>query len=337
MTANRNLKRRVRARAAKTGESYTTALRHVRPNPSGDVMPGAKRVRLAVAQTAVGQDPRDQDALRAAGREVRRLMREAARAGARVAQFTEGATCFPGKRVMSAAGPQVVGPADWDRFAWDVLRGELTAIADLARELRLWTVLGSTHRLTPPHRPHNSMYVISDRGTVVTRYDERMLSNTKISFMYAPGVAPVTFAVDGVRFGCALGMECHFPEIFAEYESLDVDCVLFSTTGGAPGDDEAFALETQAHAAVNGFWAGFAVPARPGADAATAGIVTPAGTWAARCPSGGAAAFVVADVGHDPQDPATAFARPWRRTARSGLYERYAVGADARSEDRAGF
>jgi len=33
MTQNSNLKRRVRARAAKTGESYTTALMHVRPEP----------------------------------------------------------------------------------------------------------------------------------------------------------------------------------------------------------------------------------------------------------------------------------------------------------------
>jgi hypothetical protein len=26
-------------------------------------------------------------------------------------------------------------------------------------------------------------------------------------------------------------MESHYPEIFIEYERLDVDCVLFSTTG----------------------------------------------------------------------------------------------------------
>jgi hypothetical protein len=38
MTANKNLKRRVRSRAAKTGESYTTALRYFRPTPEGDVM-----------------------------------------------------------------------------------------------------------------------------------------------------------------------------------------------------------------------------------------------------------------------------------------------------------
>jgi hypothetical protein len=39
MTANRNLKRRVRARAAKTGESYAAALKHVRPAQQADTLP----------------------------------------------------------------------------------------------------------------------------------------------------------------------------------------------------------------------------------------------------------------------------------------------------------
>jgi hypothetical protein len=62
-----------------------------------------------------------------------------------------------------------VGPADWDRCQWPVLQSELAVIAELARELRLWTVMASVHRLTEPNRPHNSLYVISDRGAVVTR------------------------------------------------------------------------------------------------------------------------------------------------------------------------
>jgi uncharacterized protein YxjI len=45
MTRNSNFKRRVRARAAKTGESYTTALRHLRSaSPDGAVAKSAPRV-----------------------------------------------------------------------------------------------------------------------------------------------------------------------------------------------------------------------------------------------------------------------------------------------------
>jgi predicted amidohydrolase len=76
------------------------------------------------------------------------------RAGpARIIHFPEGATCSPHKRIMSVTGPAEAGPADWGGADWQVLRRELAAIARLAGELRLWTVLGSVHPLTPPHRP----------------------------------------------------------------------------------------------------------------------------------------------------------------------------------------
>ncbi|HEV2640839.1 MAG TPA: carbon-nitrogen hydrolase family protein [Actinocrinis sp.] len=339
MTANRKFKRRVRARAAKTGESYTAALRHFRPTPSGDDMPEAKtkRVRLAVAQSLVHEDPRDADALRQAGREVRRLMREAHQAGARIVHFPEGATCSPHKRILSATGPDEVGPSDWTRFAWDVLDRELAETADLARELGLWTVLGSVHRLTPPNRPHNSLYVLSDQGEVATRYDERLLSFTKISFMYSPGSAPCTFEVDGVRFGCSLGIEVHYPEVFREYEALDVDCVLFSTTG-APGSPEsrAFSTEAQGHAAGNGYWVSFSAPAH--SDTGPSGVISPAGGWIATCAQDGSSSLAVVDIDDSREEFEIAVhkARPWRRKARSGVYDPHFV-QDPRSEDRTAF
>jgi len=339
MTANRNFKRKVRTRAAKTGESYTTALRHLRPAsmaaPTEQVVPEAKRVRLAVAQTIVREDPRDTTELRASGAELRHLMREAHGAGARVVHFPEGATCSPHKRIMSINGPDEVGPADWHRFAWDVLQQELGAVAELARELMLWTVLGSVHRLTGPHRPHNSLYVISDRGEVATRYDERMLSHTKISYMYAPGTMPVTFEVDGLLFGCALGIEVHFPELFMEYERLDVDCVLLSTAGGAaPEDTRTFATAAQAHAFTNSYWVSFAVPAQH-SRAVSSGVVSPSGKWLARGPQDGTASVTVADLDDTSDDAEVAVlrARPWRRTARAGLYDPHLV-RDPRGDHR---
>ena len=340
MTANRNLKRKVRARAAKTGESYTAALRHFRPTSTGDPMPETDRrgVRLAVAQTLV-RDAHPAD-LRASGAEVRELMHRAHRAGAKLVHFPEGATCWPNKYTLSAQGPDTLGPSDWARFPFDVLREELAAIAALAGRLRLWTVLGSVHRLTPPHRPHNSLYVFDDRGELVTRYDERMLSNTKISYMYTPGRTPVTFEVDGVRFGCALGIEVHFPELFGEYERLDVDCVLFSTTGvAAPQDTDMFAHQARSHASTNSYWVSFAIAAQEG-PAAPAGVVAPSGTWLARAPRVSEPAFVVADVGGGEADAgiqvAIQHARPWRRTARAGIYDPHFV-QDARSETRTAF
>jgi predicted amidohydrolase len=304
----------------------------------GDVVPEAKRLRLAVAQTLVREDPRSRAELHECGRDVRRLMREAQVAGARIVHFPEGATCSPNKRVMSCDGPDRVGPSDWSRFEWDVLHQELTEIAELARELKLWTVLGSVHRLTEPHRPHNSLYVISDQGRLATRYDERMLSNTKVSYMYAPGSAPRTFEVDGVRFGCLLGIEVHFPELFSEYERLDVDCVLFSSTCG-PSDDSGgiFAVEAQGHASTNNYWVSFAVPAQYGSTAPS-GLIDPQGKWLARCAQGGEPSVVVADLDDSSENVEVAVfrARPWRRAARAGVYAAHVV-RDPRSDDHGTF
>jgi predicted amidohydrolase len=326
MTQNGNLKRRVRARAAKTGESYTAALQHIR-QPSDE--PAIRSIRMAVAQTSLLNDPRDISAFHASGAEMRRLMEEAHMAGARLIHFPEGTTCWPNKRIMSGNGPQEIGPSDWSRFEWGALREELTAIQRLGKQLKLWTVFGSVHQLTLPHRPHNSLYVISDRGELVTRYDERLLSNTKISFMYSPGKIPVTFAVDGLRFGCALGMEAHYPEIFAEYERLDVDCVLFSTSGECPNAAPAFAAEALGHAASNTYWVSYSAHA-PQSTAIPSGIAAPNGQWAAQCSDSGMPAIAVTDINIDPQN----LARPWRRQVRTDLYTPHQVNGDPRSDGK---
>ncbi|WP_457578248.1 carbon-nitrogen hydrolase family protein [Ensifer adhaerens] len=329
MTQNGNLKRRVRARAAKTGESYTAALQHIRQRPHE---PAIRSIRMAVAQTALFNDPRDVSALHASGTEMRGLMRHAHQAGARLLHFPEGTTCWPHKRIMSETGPREIGPSDWTRFEWGALREELEATRRLASELKLWTIFGSVHQLTSPHRPHNSLYVVSDRGELVTRYDERLLSNTKISFMYSPGKKPVTFEVDGLRFGCALGMEVHYPEIFVEYENLDVDCVLFSTAGETPSNAPAFAAEALGHAASNTYWVSFSTLA-PQSTAAPSGIASPDGQWAVQCPMTGLPAIAVADIKTNPQS----LARPWRRKARSDLYTPHHIEGDSRSDDRSLF
>ncbi len=333
MTANKNLKRRVRARAAITGEAYTTALHHLQPTQSTDAVSSVRsRVRLAIAQTTERNDPTDVDLLRESGRELRQLMHEAQRAGARMVHFTEGATCFPHKLIMSVDGPDRVGPSDWTRFSWDVLRSELAQIAALARRLHLWTVVGSVHPLTPPNRPHNSMYVISDRGVAVTRYDERTLSTTKRTYMYTSGSLPVTFDVDGLRFGCTLGMDIHFPELYSEYEHLDVDCVLTSTTGSFP-HDLLGATEAQGHAAANGYWISYAVPAQH-STTAPSGVIAPTGDWITRCPGDGQPGIALVDLDPDTVDSG---ARNYRRTTRTTFHDRTSEPHDTRSDDRTSF
>jgi len=292
-------------------------------------------LRLAVAQTTVPDDPADAGALRESGAQIRSLMRDAHASGATLAQFPEGAVVYPGKRVVSSAGPAVLAEADWTRADWHVMRTEAEAIARLAAQLELWTVFGSLHPLTPPRRPHNSLYVVAPDGAVVTRYDKRFLSNTEVSWMYTPGTEPVVFEAGGLRFGCALCIEVHFPELFADYERLDADCVLVSVMV----DDPVRPVIAQAYAALHNYWVGYSTPAQY-SRSAPAGIVAPGGRWIARCPANGQPAIILADLdsGLDPDiDGAVRFARPWRRVARDGLYDAHHAPDDPRSRNRTTF
>ena len=79
-------------------------------------------------------------------------MQGAASGGARLIQFPEG--------MLSGYAQNPI--QDWNEVDWHVVRDELKQVMALAAELSLWVVLGSAHPLTPPHLPHNSLYVISD-------------------------------------------------------------------------------------------------------------------------------------------------------------------------------
>lgn len=213
---------------------------------------------------------------------------------------------------------------------WTALREELETTAALAADLQLWTVVGSNHPLTPPNRPHNSLYVISSAGELVARYDKRLLSFTEISDWYSPGSDRLVFDVDGFRFGCALCIEIQFPELFVEYAREGVDAVLLSTFSRDP----MFAVQAQGHAACGAFWLGFSVPAQS-SDAAPAGLVGPDGQWIARAPADGTSALAIADL--DRTSPALEVAlkygRPWRARARAGDLHEAARIVDPRSAD----
>lgn len=145
--------------------------------------------------------------------------------------------------------------------------------------LRICAVVGGIHP-SSDGRPRNCAYAISGRGEVIGRCDERMLSRTKATLMYAPGRDPLVFTAHGMRFGCALGMETQLAELFLAYEELDVDCVLFSTAGN-PETPGVFAIEAAGHAAANSIWISYAGPAQAGHPPAR--VIRPDGKWASRC------------------------------------------------------
>lgn len=271
---------------------------------------------IATCQPVASADPR------ANGAEVRRMLRLSAAAGARLAHFPEG----------FLSGYAVENVATWDDVDWTVVRRELEDVAALAGELGIWVVLGSAHPLTPPNWPHNSLYVISDAGRLVDRYDKRKCSHTELTRFYTPGFEPVVFDVDGFRFGTAICIEINFPDLFADYDRRGVDCLLVS----AYPVDSIFAVKARAYAAIYNSWLSLSVPAQT-THLFHSGLIGPHGE-------------VIVDVGAAPglrvgtldrEDPAVQgalqFARPWRTTARAGdVYEEHRV-SDERSRVRTQF
>ena len=192
MTRNRALKRRVRARARRTGESYTAALRHLRSAETSPPAPPGEPVRLPRSgwrspRPTFQRNPSDDRAFSSAGDEVRRLMHRARTAGADLVGFPEATLCFPDKQALSRTADELT-EAD-GTFAWDALDREIHEIREAAGTLSLWTVLGAQHRdPTAPTdtRPTTGLLVIDPAGEIAARYDERMLSRSKQAYPRGP-------------------------------------------------------------------------------------------------------------------------------------------------------
>ena len=284
---------------------------------SGSSSPNKPPIWIAVAQSLISAD------VRANGREIRELMHRARAEDAAIIHFPEGAMSGCSKAQFK----------EWDRVDWDALADELESVADLARDLGLWVVVGCSHRLTPPHRPHNSLYVISGRGEVATRYDKRFLSHTEITGWHTPGRGPCVFDVDGWRFGCALCIEVHFPEVFRQYAELGVDCVLVS----AYADDAILGIQAQGYAASHSYWVGVSVPTQMSGGLSSR-LIAPNGEVQSRAtPSASALAVDLLDEGCPRWEVALHRAKPWRARAREGSIYRPWYVQDPRSDRKSSF
>jgi predicted amidohydrolase len=253
-------------------------------------------LKIAVAQSTVHRDPGNPELLRSSGAEVRSLLKQAAAAGARLVHFTEGALTWPSKVLMSSLGPDEIGPSDWTKADWKVLQEELDSIVKLSGELGVWTVIPSIHQV-PDARPYNSMYVASDQGKVVARYDERALSTTKVTWMYTPGTQPVTFDLEGFRVGLAAGLDVMFPELFTEYDQLGADAVLVSYSTSGVSHHEHIAVQAAGCAVNNTAWISLAVPVNA-EGGLNSGVVDPQGAWVAQTAADDVPGIVVAELQH---------------------------------------
>ena len=251
----------------------------------------ADTLRIAVVQSRIESD------IEANGAHIRGLLDDAAAQGARLALFPEGAL----------SGYVKTQVRDWADLDWAMLERELAAVSAHARRLGMLALVGSAHALSG-RRPHNSLFALPDGP----RYDKRRLSHTEVTGWYTPGLDPMTIEQAGFAFGMTICIEVQFPELYAAYEALGVDCVLHATYGLGPVGD----VILRSHAATNCLWLAVATPAN--AAELASGIIGPDGNWLARCGEGVDIALADLDRSDPRFDIALNKARPWRRAARQG-------------------
>ncbi len=192
------------------------------------------KVVVATSQFAVSDD------VKRNLRGILRQMEEAKDGGARVIHFCEGA--------LSAYVPH-----DRESFAgydWDALREASEEVAAHAKKLRLWVVLGSTHRLTGRRKPHNSVYVIDDRGRLVDRYDKRFCAGDRTGKTgelahFTPGSRRCVFDIAGVRCGILICHEYRYPELHREYKKAGVQLIFHSYHAGNMRPDAYAEMQAQ--------------------------------------------------------------------------------------------
>ncbi len=202
-------------------------------------------LKIATCQFAVGRS------IKRNARQIGSFLRKAAIAGADIVHFSE---CALSGYVGTDFGT-------FDGYDWALLKEETEKIMAIAAEVGIWVVLGSTHRLTEPNKPHNSLYLISPDGEIVDRYDKRFCTEGDLKRLM-PGNRFVNFVVNGVMCSLLICFDLRFPEIYRRLSKEGVDCILQSFYNarqkGASVHTHIMRQSMQCRAATNYFWVSMA-------------------------------------------------------------------------------
>lgn len=178
---------------------------------------------------------------------IQELMRQSADGGVQIVHFCE----------CALSGYAGIDFDSFDGFDWDLLKSETEKIMQLAGELKVWVVLGSSHRLSEPNKPHNSLYLIGPDGTIRDRYDKRFCMAREMPF-YTPGDHFVTFEINGVKCALLICFDLRFPELYRQLKKQGVQCILQSFYNarqkGPSIHSDIMIPSMQCRAATNFFW-----------------------------------------------------------------------------------
>ncbi|EIT84378.1 carbon-nitrogen hydrolase [Fictibacillus macauensis ZFHKF-1] len=174
---------------------------------------------------ATSQFPVSADVLRNT-EEVLRQMAAAKAQGAHVIHFPEGA-------LSGYAG------VDCPTFAaldWALLKSCTEEVMLAARHLGIWVLVGSAHPLLPPHKPRNCVYVITDEGTLLDRYDKMFCAGQDEAHgdlaHYSSGNYFCVFSIGDCVCGVQICHDYRYPELYRVYKQRGVDVMFHSYHAG---------------------------------------------------------------------------------------------------------
>ena len=167
-------------------------------------------------------------------------MQTACNQGAQVIQFPEGA-------ISGYAG---VDFESFEGFEWELMKTSVQEIVELAKKLKIWVLLGAAHRLTPPNKPHNCLYIINEKGEIEDRYDKMFCAGddtgeTEELKHFTPGNHFTTFLINGVLCGTLICHEYRYPELYREYKKRGVSVMFHSFHAGNMTPERQAAMEEE--------------------------------------------------------------------------------------------
>ena len=113
----------------------------------------------------------------------------------------------------------------------EFLQANLSEVIALAREYKLWLIIGSHHYEKGQTKPYNCLYLINENGIIVDRYDKRLLYTAELPF-YTAGKKPVIFNLKGISYGLLICHEWRYPEVYRKYKQAGVDLIFQSWYDG---------------------------------------------------------------------------------------------------------
>jgi deaminated glutathione amidase len=178
---------------------------------------------------------------------IKTFIREAARNNADIILFPEAAlTGYPPGDIPS-----------FDHYDWESLRNTTREIMALAREQKIWVVLGSAHYIDEGIKPLNCLYIISDEGTIAGRYDKSMLTMSD-SAHYTAGSHFEVIELNGYKIGFLICYDSCYPEMYNMYRHKGVSIMLHSfynaRHAGKTILDEIIQAEIRVRASDNVMW-----------------------------------------------------------------------------------